>query len=163
TAALVPLVADLLAWDLDLRADAQPGDRFRVLVEKQLAGERFDRYGRVLAVEYATKTGSLRAYRFLPEDGGDDAFYDERGEALAQGLETGQAVRQRQVLGYPGPAGPDGAAHLRYAVKMGGHFVDPLRLRPAREPSLTGPRRDAFLAALAPRRHALAAVETRPP
>src|SRR5207244_6288136 len=89
-ASLVAAFVDPFAWDIDFQVDPQPGDHFRVLVEKQPPpGDhtgRPDRVGRVLAAEYAGRTGTFRAFRFPSEDGGDDAFYDERGEPLRKSL-----------------------------------------------------------------------------
>jgi hypothetical protein len=45
---------------------------------------------------------------------------------------------------------------------MGGHFVDPLRLKAARESPLPPSLLDEFFAAAAPRLDALARVEIRP-
>jgi murein DD-endopeptidase MepM/ murein hydrolase activator NlpD len=79
---------------------------------------------------------------------------------LAAGLEVGQPVRPEQVIGYVGrTAGPP---HLHYSVKMGGHFVDPLRLKPAREAPLVPALREDFLQSTAPRFDQLARIEVRP-
>ena len=51
--------------------------------------------------------------------------------------------------------------HLHFSVKMGGHFVDPLRLKPAREAPLPPKYREAFRAAVAPRIEALAKFDVR--
>lgn len=44
--------ADVFAWEIDFYLDPRPGDRFRVVVEKDYVGETFVRYGRILYAEY---------------------------------------------------------------------------------------------------------------
>jgi murein DD-endopeptidase MepM/ murein hydrolase activator NlpD len=83
--ALASAIADLLAGDLSFYADAQPGDRYKLLVEKLYTGGRFSRYGHILALEYAGRT-SLRAFWFQPQDGSQPGYYSEHGESLARSL-----------------------------------------------------------------------------
>lgn len=54
TAALVSAFVALFEWDFDFAADALPGDRFRLLVEKRYAAGTFIGYGDVLIAEYAS-------------------------------------------------------------------------------------------------------------
>jgi murein DD-endopeptidase MepM/ murein hydrolase activator NlpD len=232
--ALATLLADLLAWDLDLAVDAQPGDRFRLVVEKRFVGGRGVRYGRILAAEYQGRAGTVRAFWFRPRDGAPGAYYTEHGEALARGLlksplryalaadrrrprgttadergrlgvdhparagapvwavatgrvvalaagavilahpdgaessylhlqraarglAVGQTVRQRQVIGYAA------TPHVRFCLKRDGTFVDPSRVRAAREAPLPDRYRGEFADAVAPRLAALAAIVARAP
>lgn len=57
-------LADIFAWDVDFNTEIQPGDSFRVAVEKQYLDGRFVRYGRILAAEFARGPRVLHAVRF---------------------------------------------------------------------------------------------------
>ncbi|MSP62038.1 MAG: M23 family metallopeptidase [Myxococcales bacterium] len=94
--------------------------------------------------------------------GGMESIYMHLSK-FAKGLEAGETVRQKQVIGYVGATGLATGPHLHFSVKMGGHFVDPLRLKPARAAPLPPEHRGAFRAALAPRLEALARVEVHTP
>jgi|SRR5579883_635515 len=93
--------------------------------------------------------------------GGMETVYTHLSQ-FARGLEVGEVVRQKQVIGYVGQSGGAPTPHLHFSVRMGGHYVDPLRLRPAREAPLPAGLREAFFAAAAPRLEALARVEIHP-
>jgi murein DD-endopeptidase MepM/ murein hydrolase activator NlpD len=84
--ALVGQLVDLFAWDINFYTDTHPGDRWRVVVEKQYLDNQFFRYGRILAAEYSGRTvGTLRAFAHAPGAGGGPAhYYDERGQAIAK-------------------------------------------------------------------------------
>ena len=84
--ALVSQLVDLLAWDVNFYTDTHPGDRWRVVVEKQYLDKQFFRYGRILAAEYSGRTvGSVRAFAHDAGAGGGPAqYYDERGQAIAK-------------------------------------------------------------------------------
>jgi murein DD-endopeptidase MepM/ murein hydrolase activator NlpD len=64
--------AELFAWDIDFAHELQPGDSFRVVVEKVYRDRRFVQYGRILAAEYRQSDETHQAY-FFP-------WPDERGE-----------------------------------------------------------------------------------
>ncbi|MFH1079199.1 MAG: M23 family metallopeptidase [Pseudomonadota bacterium] len=53
--------ADIFAWEIDFYMDPQPGDRFRIVVEKDYVGETFVRYGRILYAEYQSAGNCLNA------------------------------------------------------------------------------------------------------
>jgi murein DD-endopeptidase MepM/ murein hydrolase activator NlpD len=84
--ALVSQLVELFAWDINFYTDTHPGDRWRVVVEKQYLDDQFFRYGRILAAEYSGRvTGTLRAFAHGPGAGGGAArYYDERGQAIAK-------------------------------------------------------------------------------
>lgn len=100
TPALAARVYEVLACELNLYSDTQAGDKLRLLVEKQHLGERFYRYGRLLAVEYlpvnATAGRSRRLRAFLRSDGsptnagaapGASAlYYADNGDSLSRSL-----------------------------------------------------------------------------
>jgi murein DD-endopeptidase MepM/ murein hydrolase activator NlpD len=74
-------LADVYAWSLDFNRDIQDGDRFAVLVEREVSEEGEVRVGRVLAADLLASGKHLNAYRF--EDGeGRSRFFDEDGTSL---------------------------------------------------------------------------------
>ena len=74
-------LADVFAGDIDFNSDLQPGDRFRVLVERQTREAKLSGYGAILAAEFVNDGRTLRALRFTPE-GGSPGYYDENGRSL---------------------------------------------------------------------------------
>jgi len=72
--------AEIFAWDFDFAADSQPGDRFRMLVEKVFTNERFVKYGRVLAAEYESEGRVHVGVHF--EDKHGSGYYTPAGESL---------------------------------------------------------------------------------
>lgn len=72
---LVSILADVFAWDIDFQRDQQPGDSFRLVVEKTYAEGRFVGYGRVLAAEYFGKVGTLRTFWYAPNGDETKAEY----------------------------------------------------------------------------------------
>jgi murein DD-endopeptidase MepM/ murein hydrolase activator NlpD len=82
--ALVSQLVDLFAWDINFYTDTHPGDRWRVVVEKQFLDDQFYRYGRILAAEYSGRVGTFRAFAFGPGASGPVHYYDERGQAIAK-------------------------------------------------------------------------------
>ena len=77
---LVMDFAEIFAWDFDFAADSQPGDRFRLLVEKVFTGEQFVRYGRILAAEYESE-GRIHTGVYFKDQGGS-GYYTPAGESL---------------------------------------------------------------------------------
>jgi murein DD-endopeptidase MepM/ murein hydrolase activator NlpD len=100
--ALVALIVDVFAWDLDFFKDTHPGDNFRVVVEKVYKEDEFIRYGRILAAEYSGKVGTFRTFWFDPEKGtGDPPPFEvsavKRAEMKPVGgyyLEDGRSARK---------------------------------------------------------------------
>jgi murein DD-endopeptidase MepM/ murein hydrolase activator NlpD len=82
--ALVSLLVELFAWDVNFYTDTHPGDHWKVVVEKQYLGGQFFKYGRVLAAEYGGKTGTFRAFFWNGKGAPRDKpgkYYDEHGLA----------------------------------------------------------------------------------
>jgi murein DD-endopeptidase MepM/ murein hydrolase activator NlpD len=74
-------LADVFAWDVDFNTELQPGDSFRVAVEKQYVEGELVRYGRVLAAELVRGPRTLRAVRH--EAAGQPAgYFDLDGRPL---------------------------------------------------------------------------------
>jgi len=57
---------------------------------------------------------------------------------FARGLKRGDRVRQGQVIGYVGNTGRSTGAHLHFAMKHKGQFIDPLKRSDQRMPGLKG-------------------------
>jgi murein DD-endopeptidase MepM/ murein hydrolase activator NlpD len=84
SAALVALLVDIFAWDINFYIDTHPGDHWKVVVEKQYLGDKFYKYGAVLAAEYGGRIGTYRAFAYNPSGKGPTRYYDERGQAIAK-------------------------------------------------------------------------------
>ena len=74
-------LADVFSGEIDFNADLQPGDRFRVLVERHTREGKLSGYGPILAAEFVNDGRTLKALRFTP-DGGSPGYYDEHGRSL---------------------------------------------------------------------------------
>lgn len=74
-------MADVFSGEIDFNSDLQPGDSFRVLVERQTREGRLSGYGPILAAEFINDNRKLKAIRFTP-DGGSPGYYDENGRSL---------------------------------------------------------------------------------
>jgi len=74
-------MADVFSGEIDFNSDLQPGDSFRVLVERQTREGKLSGYGPILAAEFINDRRKLKAIRFTPE-GGSPGYYDENGRSL---------------------------------------------------------------------------------
>jgi len=72
--------AEIFAWVFDFSADSQPGDRFRMLVEKRYVADQFVEYGRILAAEYESEGTVHTAVYFRDKKRG--GYYTPEGESL---------------------------------------------------------------------------------
>jgi murein DD-endopeptidase MepM/ murein hydrolase activator NlpD len=79
---LVLDLVEIFASDFDFTADTRTGDRFRLLVEKRYAGERFVDYGRVLGAQYLSDARILTGVAFEPRAAARPAYYDLGGRSL---------------------------------------------------------------------------------
>jgi len=79
-AQLVLDFAEIFAWDFDFASDSQPGDRFRMLVEKIFTQDQFVRYGRILVAEYESEGKLHTGIHFQDREG--DGYYTPSGESL---------------------------------------------------------------------------------
>lgn len=84
--ALVSLLVDLLAWDVNFYIDTNAGDTWKVVVEKLTLGGQFYKYGRVLAAEYGGKVGTFRVFHWKAnaQAPGPGKYYDDKGQAIAK-------------------------------------------------------------------------------
>ncbi len=74
-------LADVFSGEIDFNSDLQPGDHFRVLIERHTREGKLSGYGAILAAEFLNDHRTLKAIRFTPE-GGPPAYYDENGRSL---------------------------------------------------------------------------------
>lgn len=85
-ATLVNRFVDVFAWNVDFYRQSQPGDEFRLLVEKRFAGDgderRFLGWGRVVAAEYVNAGTTFRGFAFETADKQFAGHFDDTGESL---------------------------------------------------------------------------------
>jgi murein DD-endopeptidase MepM/ murein hydrolase activator NlpD len=74
-------LADVFSGEIDFNSGLQPGDHFRVLVERHSREGKLAGYGPILAAEFVNDGRQMRAIRFAPE-GGPAAYYDDQGRSL---------------------------------------------------------------------------------
>ncbi len=87
--ALVSLLVEMFAWDVNFYTDTHPGDHWKVVIEKQMLGGQFYKYGRVLAAEYGGRVGTFRAFFWNGKGAARDKpgkYYDEHGLALSKSM-----------------------------------------------------------------------------
>jgi murein DD-endopeptidase MepM/ murein hydrolase activator NlpD len=74
-------MANIFSGELDFSSELQPGDRFRLVVERQTRQGQFVGYGPILAAEFVASGRPLRAFRYAAADA-RAAYYDEQGRSL---------------------------------------------------------------------------------
>jgi murein DD-endopeptidase MepM/ murein hydrolase activator NlpD len=75
-------LADIFRYDVDFYTDPQPGDTFRVLVEKKISlADQVLGYERILAAEYVNAGKKYQAVLFR-DSGGTPAYYTPDGKSL---------------------------------------------------------------------------------
>ena len=83
-------LADVLSSEVDFNTELQPGDRFRLIVDKQYrAGDvrgtddvdQFANYGNIQAVEFENDGRTIQAFRFTTQTGKTD-YFDSNGHSL---------------------------------------------------------------------------------
>jgi murein DD-endopeptidase MepM/ murein hydrolase activator NlpD len=79
--ALALEMANIFGWDLDFYTDPQPGDVFRVLVEKKYINGKFSQYGQIVAAEYVNAGHKYDAVRFHDAEG-VLAYYTPNGQPM---------------------------------------------------------------------------------
>ena len=80
--ALVGMLVDLFAWDVNFYTDTHPGDRWKVVVEKEFLGGQFYRYGRVLAAEYKGRKGKHQAFYYEAPGQKRGRYFDAKGRSV---------------------------------------------------------------------------------
>jgi murein DD-endopeptidase MepM/ murein hydrolase activator NlpD len=74
-------VADVFEYRMDMSRELQPGDAFRVLVERERTSAGAVRLGDVLGVDYTTNGSRLRVVRYLDREG-RKRYFDEHGRSM---------------------------------------------------------------------------------
>lgn len=83
-------LADVLSSEVDFNTELQPGDQFRLLVDKQYRADdvsgtddvdTFANYGSIHAVAFENDGRTIQAFRFTPTGGKPD-YYDANGHSL---------------------------------------------------------------------------------
>jgi murein DD-endopeptidase MepM/ murein hydrolase activator NlpD len=77
---LVVGLHQILQWDVDFTA-LQPKDSFKLIVEKKYLEGEFVKYGRISAVQFASRARTFHALRF-EDPTGQISYYDEKGNAV---------------------------------------------------------------------------------
>ena len=78
-------LAEAFSYDIDFNTELQPGDHFKVAVEKQHRDGEFVKYGKILAAEFSNKGKVYSAFRFTDSEGRSE-FYNAAGHALRRDL-----------------------------------------------------------------------------
>ncbi len=74
-------LAEIFMWDIDFYTDLQPGDSYRLLVEKKYLDGKFMKYGAILAARFTNQGRDLTAFRFEGRPGIPE-YFDQNGRAL---------------------------------------------------------------------------------
>ena len=75
-------MAEIFGGEIDFNSDLQPGDSFRLVVEKSVRDDgQFVGYGPVQAAEFVNNGRTLQAMRFTLEDG-KASYFDAEGRSL---------------------------------------------------------------------------------
>lgn len=72
---------NIFLWDFDFNSNAQPGDEFRMLVEKEYSGVELVGYGKVLIAEYETRQKTYAGIYFETGQGKGD-YYTPDGRSV---------------------------------------------------------------------------------
>ena len=74
-------LAEIFMWDIDFYTELQPGDSFRLLVEKKHLDGTFRKYGAILAARFTSRGREFTAFRFESRPGVHE-YFDQDGRAL---------------------------------------------------------------------------------
>lgn len=74
-------LADIFSSDLDFHTDLQPGDSFRLYVEKQYQEGKFKKYGKIRAAEFINRGNQYTGYYYTDPAGHSD-YYNGKGQSV---------------------------------------------------------------------------------
>lgn len=78
---LVALLSQIFQWDIDFTL-IQPGDSFKLMVEKRYLNGEFVKYGTILSTQFNSGGRSFLAFLFKDPEKGTGRYYDEKGKAV---------------------------------------------------------------------------------
>jgi murein DD-endopeptidase MepM/ murein hydrolase activator NlpD len=122
-------LAKIFESDFDFTADTRSGDRFRLLVEKRFANERFVDFGRILVAQYVSDGRVLTGVGFARESEGRYAFYDPEGRSLRKSFLKSPLEFTRITSGftYARPHPILGGVRPHLAIDYGAPLGTPVR------------------------------------
>jgi murein DD-endopeptidase MepM/ murein hydrolase activator NlpD len=82
TGEMAVALADLFAWDIDFNTETHVGDAFRLVFEKKYLGDRFVRYGEILAAEFVCQGKLFEAFRYTYPDTKRTDYFDGAGKSV---------------------------------------------------------------------------------
>jgi murein DD-endopeptidase MepM/ murein hydrolase activator NlpD len=74
-------LADIFSCDIDFHTDLQPGDFFRLYVEKQYQDGQFKKYGKIRAAEFVNRGNQYTGFYFTDPAGHSD-YYNGKGQSV---------------------------------------------------------------------------------
>lgn len=81
TPVLAVNLAEIFAWEVNFIRDIQPGDSFKVLVEKRFRDGEFKGYGKLLAAEFVNQGKKFEAFSYKDQFG-KTVYYNTKGESV---------------------------------------------------------------------------------
>jgi murein DD-endopeptidase MepM/ murein hydrolase activator NlpD len=93
-------LSDIFSWDIDFAADLRKGDSFRMIVEGLFCGEKFMKYGDIIAADFVNNGETFTAYRFEHDGQGD--YYDKDGNSLRKAFLKAPLNFRRISSGFAG-------------------------------------------------------------
>ncbi len=79
--ALAVRLAEIFAWEINFIRDIQPGDSFRILIEKRFRNGEERAYGAIPAAEFINRGSKYEAYRYV-DSFGAAAYFNAAGDSL---------------------------------------------------------------------------------
>lgn len=98
--ALPVMFTQIFQWDIDFFIDPQKGDRFNLIYEQYMDGDKFVKYGEMLSAQYKSKNYSKIAY-FYTNKKGISKYYDEKGVSFQKAF-LKSPLNYRRITSYFG-------------------------------------------------------------
>lgn len=147
-AALAVRLAEIFAWEINFIRDIQPGDSFRLLVEKRYRNGEFKGYGTMHMAEFVNRNSKFEAYLHL-DSFGKPTYFTAAGDSLKRAFLKAplsytrissrfnpkrmhpilKQVRAHPAVDYAAPTGTpvkaigNGAVHFRGQSKGAGNYI----------------------------------------
>jgi murein DD-endopeptidase MepM/ murein hydrolase activator NlpD len=94
-------------------------------------------------VEFRSRAGASGNLIRIRHSGGFTSHYAHLSN-FARGLNVGDKVRQKEIIGYVGSTGLSTGPHVCFRVKKNGQYVDPMRIAKPAGPAIEYDRIDHF-------------------